>query len=798
MAGTSRTDVGGRTGGFSPGFLWIIVSCLAGGLRAEGEAVLFRPPDRVALEALGRARAESLEPIGASWSPRTGRVRDLDGSFPLRAEDAGDLPAACLRFLRRMAPLFGWEDGIDLRVLSVREGMGTAHVRLGAFLDDLPIDGAEVVLHVRVQPASGPPSIEVVTASLVPGLTLSRDPAMGWLLPSMVSSAEAQAIAERAVGSRDMRGPTRARLELFTRPPPGRLVHAVWVDSVAPRGLHLVRVDAATGEVLSMGDLIRYGPPERHEGSGRVFIVSPIVALRDPSLVDGDDAADAVPLSAYATVSLPDLDGSGVLSGPYVSTALTPRSVRRVRLEFPLLRDHDGFEEVMAYYHIDSLQRFIQSLGFDDVNKRQVQVYANSEPPGIAYTDPQAYFLPDFEVPGIGIIAFGSGGVDSAEDPEVIAHEYGHAMQENQVPGFGGSFEDIETFAIGEGWSDFLSAAYLSAMSGGYGDLCLGEWFAVGLEAFTGENHECTRRLDSAKHYPESMVGEPHDDGEMWSASLWRIFEALGRESALRLIIQSNFYLPASATFEDAARAVVRADRELHASSNEDLITRIFLDRGFLRPPLDLTWFHVRKQNPSIPLTAGGGTVTSKLLIASPVSIPRVGPLLVYVRIVHPFPAAVSMSLRSPSGTTVVLHTAGSRILPPGQIVFGRNLDPAESLERLGGEHVSGVWALTLENTAFEEGNLIEWGLRFALFLRGDSDGDGALTVGDALVCLQHLFRGGEIPCAKAADFDDDGSLAVSDAIALLRFITGLGPAPPEPYPEPGEDLTEDSIPCGG
>jgi hypothetical protein len=283
MAGTSRTDVRGRSGEFSPGFVWIIVSCLTGGLRAEGEAVLFRPPDRVALEALGRARAESLEPIGVSWSPVTGRAQDLVGRFPLLPEDAGDLPAACLRFLSRLAPLFGWETGHDLRVLSVREGLGTVHVRLGAFLDDLPIGGAEVVLHVRVPEAGGSPSIEAVTASLVPGLALSRDPAMGWILPSMVSPAEAQAIAEQVVGTRDIRGPTRARLEVFSRPPPGRLVHAVWVDSLAPRGLHVVRVDAASGEVLSMGDLIRHGPPERHEGSGRVFIVNPIVALRRES-----------------------------------------------------------------------------------------------------------------------------------------------------------------------------------------------------------------------------------------------------------------------------------------------------------------------------------------------------------------------------------------------------------------------------------------------------------------------------------------------------------------------------------
>src|SRR6185503_5071648 len=165
------------------------------------------------------------------------------------------------------------------------------------------------------------------------------------------------------------------------------------------------------------------------------------------------------------------------LSGPYVTTEFTPRATRRVRLEFSFLRDDDGFEEVMIYYHLDSMQRYLQSLGFKDIYNRQISAFANSEPPGVPYTDSQAYYLPDTENLGTGELAFGSGGVDAAEDAEVIGHEYGHAMQDSQVPGFGSDFENLETFALGEGWADFHSAAYLSDQSGGYGDDCLGEWF---------------------------------------------------------------------------------------------------------------------------------------------------------------------------------------------------------------------------------------------------------------------------------------------------------------------------------
>ncbi len=38
-------------------------------------------------------------------------------------------------------------------------------------------------------------------------------------------------------------------------------------------------------------------------------------------------------------------------------------------------------------------------------------------------------------------LTFGTGGVDDAEDAGIIAHEYGHSIQDNQVPGFGSSAE---------------------------------------------------------------------------------------------------------------------------------------------------------------------------------------------------------------------------------------------------------------------------------------------------------------------------------------------------------------------
>ena len=52
-------------------------------------------------------------------------------------------------------------------------------------------------------------------------------------------------------------------------------------------------------------------------------------------------------------------------------------------------------------------------------------------------------------------------------------------------------------------------------------------------------------------------------------------------------------------------------------------------------------------------------------------------------------------------------------------------------------------------------------------------------------------------PSGLARTVDDNGQLDIADSLALLLFLSGLGAVPPEPFPEVGEDLTPDLLPCG-
>ena len=63
-------------------------------------------------------------------------------------------------------------------------------------------------------------------------------------------------------------------------------------------------------------------------------------------------------------------------------------------------------------------------------------------------------------------IRFGKGGVDDAEDAEVIVHEYGHAVHDAQVPGFGSS---LDAGSIGESFGDYLAVSVGLAAAKQYG-----------------------------------------------------------------------------------------------------------------------------------------------------------------------------------------------------------------------------------------------------------------------------------------------------------------------------------------
>lgn len=373
-----------------------------------------------------------------------------------------------------------------------------------------------------------------------------------------LSAEDAKSRAIEEVGARKDSSNEVLQDELLYYPHKGipTLARKIIVKTTKPLAEWKIYMDAKTGEVLYKSNQLKDA-----NGKGRVFNPNPVVTLNDTTLEDNAQIAN----SAYSEVTLESLDDSGMLDGLYASTRTTSNRIKRSNHQFIFSRNDRGFKEVMVYYHIDTIQRYIQEIGFKNVLNHQIVISIDGR------SDDNSHYSPATKD-----LTFGTGGVDDAEDAEIIAHEYGHAIQDDQVPGWG---ESHEAGSMGEAFGDYLAASFFADIKPSVLRPTIGNWDAV---AYSGDEPPCLRRLDSNKRYPKDIVREVHADGEIWSACLWELRAALGSRVSDKLIIAHHFLLSRFATFENGANALITADKNLNQGRNEHVIQDIFARRGIL------------------------------------------------------------------------------------------------------------------------------------------------------------------------------------------------------------------------
>jgi hypothetical protein len=83
-----------------------------------------------------------------------------------------------------------------------------------------------------------------------------------------------------------------------------------------------------------------------------------------------------------------------------------------------------------------------------------------------------------------------------------------------------------------------------------------------------------------------------------------------------------------------------------------------------------------------------------------------------------------------------------------------------------------------------------------ALFLRGDPNRDGRVTLSDVFSILRYLSLGASLQCKDAADVDDNGVINQTDALFLLGTIFYRQYPLPPPFFRAGADPTPDLLGC--
>lgn len=310
-------------------------------------------------------------------------------------------------------------------------------------------------------------------------------------------------------------------------------------------------------------------------GSALVFVPNPVSSLGDESLTDQKDSDAAVPPAAYHAVQLTNLDGSGYLRGDYADVySSTGKLAFSPNNTFAYTRSQDQFEQVMAYYWITEAQKYVQSLGFGTTLPA-----INDEPQNVRIDQLGADNSFETTHPK-DELRFGKGGVDDAEDGEVILHEYGHALHAAQ----NFNFAPEENGAISEGFGDYWAVTVSDVVSQRLGvpELeplpCVADWDST---SYTSGPVHCLRRLDTNLHYPADLNGEVHHDGQIWSRALWDIRQALGHVKADTIILQgTNGYT--GTTMPDLANRTVAAAQSLYGNATANTVRQAFVARGIL------------------------------------------------------------------------------------------------------------------------------------------------------------------------------------------------------------------------
>ncbi len=575
-------------------YAWILIITLA----AVHAAAAQQPDERRSIESLPDATRPFLVSADPTLVSRAeilpdGRVDAESGVYravyriPATTPVLDSADETTRAYMQAEKTRFGWPSTNELLLVSEHVGRSSTHLTYRQTLSGVPVYNRYVKASLD---SDGHPTM------VISGYAPHVGRISGFGSVPRVDAEEASRLAGLAISEQ---GAHTHEPELVVYPiaQPRLAWHIiVWPDTAG--GEWDVLLDATSGIILHVMDravhlhaeYLSTKNPGLPDGSGLVFDPDPLTSsgsTYSSEFYDRNDADALAINSERVEVTLRDItrgsDGLYRLQGPYVIIDGTRRiggTASNTPAEsdpgaFRYTRANDFFEAVMAYYHIDTSQRYIQSLGLGfSPNPRPVRV----NPHGLGSQD-NSQFLP-----GIYALAFGDGGIDDAEDAEVILHEYGHALLEAHAPGL---LDGAEGSALHEGWSDYWAVSYTRGLMDA-GAVPSHDWRHV--FSWDGNATWEGRRLDRLGTYPEDTqcdVGACssqywYSDGVFWATAVMEIYEDLGKDITDRLHLYSHLYLSRPVTFLDAAEAIAQADVDLFEGIHLTSIVRRFGGRNLL------------------------------------------------------------------------------------------------------------------------------------------------------------------------------------------------------------------------
>ncbi|MDC0615186.1 hypothetical protein OAP05_04740 [Schleiferiaceae bacterium] len=238
---------------------------------------------------------------------------------------------------------------------------------------------------------------------------------------------------------------------------------------------------------------------------------------------------------------------------PYISPSTSPQ-------DWTGGRTAPEFEQVMCVYHISALSRYLNTLGYGAIMTYVIQADAqalngqDNSMFNFGYSPPRLYF--------------GEGGVDDAEDADVIIHEFGHAISHGAAPGtnFG-----MQRRSFDEAFGDYLAERHGRRL--GISSTRVFDW--------DGNNEFWNGRsvsYDGVKNYDQLIFNSIYQHTDIMSSAMLEFSAnpSVGGLIADKIILEGVHSIMPNQTLRQIAQNFIFADSLLHNGLHFNAITLAF------------------------------------------------------------------------------------------------------------------------------------------------------------------------------------------------------------------------------
>jgi hypothetical protein len=383
-----------------------------------------------------------------------------------------------------------------------------------------------------------------------------------------------------------VRGAQWAQLSALPSPTVHNCDAALWQDNMwkwvrwedhsgyGPRYWERWALDAEDGTVLQQRDMLLHFSDS--VGRALVFRPDPLVkagVVYGGAFIDDNDQNVGVldPLRDTVSLGLTYANGLFTLSNSAVVIQEFDPPASSIPIQsspdFFFSRSAAGFEMANAMYHIERIRTRLDSLGFGGLMTYAIPVDVNA-----FNGQDNSAFDRSSNPPRL---FFGEGGVDDAEDSDVLAHEYGHALSHAAAPF---TVNGTERSCLEEALCDYF------AMSHSYR---WDHWRYQYIFNWDGHNPFWSGRQGwSTKDYSQLTFSSIYSHTDVFADPLGVTLAAIGPEVMDKIVLESMFNFTSFMTMPQAANWMLLADTVLHGAQNASLLHLNFAARNILSPQI--------------------------------------------------------------------------------------------------------------------------------------------------------------------------------------------------------------------